>query len=147
MNILALDPATVTGYMTEYANGIWDFKLKPYESTGVKFMNFRKALHEITILDGLVDFVVYEKPSGRHFSGVRSHCNFEGVLIEFCESNNLDYKSYVSSSIKLFATGKGNASKQMMIDSCKEKYGVVPIDDNHADAIHLYNMVKSEYFL
>lgn len=144
LNILALDPATTTGYCSEHASGIWEFKLKSYESTGIKFLNFRKKLAELIQAEN-IDMVVYEKPSGQHFTGVRSHSNFEGVILECCQALETQYITYTSTQIKKFATDKGNAKKPEMIQACKDKYGITPIDDNHADAIHLWYMANNDF--
>ncbi len=97
----------------------------------MKLIKMKASIHEIVQAEG-IDLIVYEKPSGRHFNGLRSHANFEGVIVSYCEDNKLDYKDYSASEIKKFATGKGNAGKPEMIKSCAEKYGLDPIDDNHA---------------
>ncbi len=144
MKILALDPASTTGYCTETASGIWDLKPKSYESNGMKFIKMKSSIHEIVEAEG-VTLIVYEKPGGRHYNGLRSHANFEGVIVSYCEENNLDYKDYSASEIKKFATGKGNANKEAMIKACEDTYGFKPIDDNQADAVHLYNLALQQF--
>lgn len=144
MKIVALDPAGITGYCTNSSSGIWDCKPKPYQSTGIKFLTLQKRLKEVLESEG-IDLIAYEKPSGQHFTGVRSHANFEGAILTFCESNNLDYKNYTASEIKKFATGKGNAGKPLMVSSAEEKYKIEVLDDNHADALHLWHLAKAEF--
>lgn len=144
MKILALDPAATTGYCTSTASGIWDLKPKSYESNGMKFIKMKSSIHEIVKAEGIT-FIVYEKPGGRHYNGLRSHANFEGVIVSYCEENNLDYKDYSASEIKKFATGKGNCNKEAMIKACEETYNFKPMDDNHADAVHLYNLAIQQF--
>ena len=144
MKILALDPAATTGYCTPTASGVWDLKPKSYESNGMKLIKMRASIHEIVQAEG-INMIAYEKPSGRHFNGLRSHANFEGVIVSYCEEHDLDYKDFSAGEIKKFATGKGSAKKEDMIKACAEKYGVDPIDDNHADAIHLFNLANHQF--
>lgn len=146
MKVLALDPAALTGFCSATSSGVWDLKPKSYESNGMKFIKMRASIHEIVHAEE-IDLIVYEKPSGRHFNGLRSHANFEGVIVGYCEEFELDYKDYSASEIKKFATGKGNAKKPEMISSCEATYGVKPIDDNHADAVHLYHLAITQFKL
>lgn len=144
MNILALDPAAITGFCTETTSGTWNLKPKSYESNGMKFIKMKSSLHEIVQAEE-IDLIVYEKPSGAHFNGIRSHSNFEGVIVSYCEEHDIDYKDYSASEIKKFATGKGNCNKAKMIEACKETYKIEPKDDNHADAIHLFNLAIKQW--
>jgi Holliday junction resolvasome RuvABC endonuclease subunit len=146
MKILAIDPAATAGWCTQSASGIWNLKPKSYESNGMKFIKMRAAIDEIVKAEGIT-FIAYEKPSGRHFNGIRSHANFEGIIVAYCEEHGIDYKDFAAKEIKKFATGNGNAGKPLMISSCKEKYGFDPLDDNHADAKHLYEYAKSQFNL
>lgn len=41
--------------------------------------------------------------------------------------------------------GDGHATKAQMIAACKNKYGIVPVDDNAADACHLYHYYIRKY--
>ena len=143
MRILALDPATKCGYAHAEDSGVWDLKSSPYESTSMRLLKFRAKINQLVLEHGIT-FIVYEKPGGRHFNGIRSHANLEGVLLEYCLSHNIDFKGYSASEIKKFATGKGNAKKEDMVEAATEKYGEV-IDDNHADALHLFHLAVKEY--
>ena len=66
-----------------------------------------------------------------------------GVLKELCVEKGVEYSTYSASEIKKFATGKGNANKQAMVDSAIA-LGYAPQDDNEADAIHLYRLASEE---
>lgn len=144
MKILALDPATKTGWCTETASGVWDLTSKSYESKGMRFIKMKSSIDEVVKAES-IDFIAYEKPGGRHYNGIRSHANFEGVIVSYCEENGIDYKDFSASEIKKFATGKGNSGKPAMIKACLDKYKFNPIDDNHADAVHLYHYTKEQF--
>jgi Holliday junction resolvasome RuvABC endonuclease subunit len=66
------------------------------------------------------------------------------VLEEFCEQNNIDYRSYSATEIKKFATGKGNANKEAMINTAIDKWDYDGDDDNEADAIHMRELFRDE---
>lgn len=59
-----------------------------------------------------------------------------GTLTAWCEENKIPYEGVPVGTIKKYATGKGNASKEMMIEGVKA-LGYDPVDDNEADAIAL----------
>jgi len=134
MCIIAIDPGIKTGWArNDGINGVDDFSTRSRESKGLRYLRFQKWLSEVC--QGC-DVVVYEKPIHRHYAAMRSHSNFEGVLIAFCEDQGIQYKDYSPGEIKKHATGKGNANKAKMIETARERFGNI-IDDNHADALWL----------
>jgi len=78
-----------------------------------------------------------------HKSSIMVASEMVGVLKDLCISQQVDLACYSASEIKKAATGKGNANKQAMIDKAQE-LGYNPIDDNEADAIHLYLLTAKE---
>lgn len=138
-----MDIATVTGFATETASGVWDFnKMKRGDSYGMRLIRFKAALREIIDLEN-IDIVVYERPAGQFKSSIIVASEMIGVLIALCEERGIQYTAYSATEIKKFATGKGNAKKQDMIDAAIA-LGFTPEDDNQADAIHLYNLAKKD---
>ena len=143
MRILALDIATKTGWRTETSSGVWDFsKSKRGDSYGMRLIRFKSSVKEILDLEE-IDIVVYERPAGMFKSSIIVASEMIGVLIALCEEREIQYTAYSATEIKKFATGKGNAKKQDMIDAAIE-LGFNPEDDNEADAIHLYNLAKKD---
>lgn len=145
-NLLALDVASKTGWATKTASGTWDLNPKKDESKGMALIRFKAKLTEIVKLEG-VNIIVFERPAGMHVSSVISQSEKHGVLKLFCEENSIEYKAYSASEIKRFATGKGNAGKPAMIASCYHNYGIQPLDDNHADALHIYHLAIKDLHL
>lgn len=145
-NLLALDIATKTGWATGTASGTWDLNPKKDESKGMALIRFKAKLTEVVKLEG-IDLVVFERPAGMHVSSVISQSEKHGVLKLFCEENKIEYKAYSASEIKRFATGKGNAGKPLMVAACESKYGIKPVDDNHADALHIFHLAKQDLML
>ena len=70
-----------------------------------------------------------------------------GFIIRY-ELNNAGFRIVTATAkqIKVFATSKGGASKDMMINSASV-YGVVCKDDNQADAFHLANMGRAFWLM
>ena len=141
MKVLALDIATKTGWCTETASGVWNLAPKRDESKGMCLIRFKAKLKEIVASEE-INLIVFEQSAGFHKSSIITQSEKHGVLKLFCEENGIEYRSYAATEIKKFATGKGNANKDAMMEACKSKYGIDPIDDNHADAIHIYQLTK-----
>ena len=143
MNILALDVATKTGWCNNDADGVWDFSIKRDESSGVRLLRFKAKLKELFNLSK-PDLVVFERTSGMHKNSIIVQSELHGVLKSFCEDEKVDYKAYSAGEIKKYATGKGNASKEMMIKACIDELDIQPVDDNHADAIWLWQLAMED---
>lgn len=141
-NILALDIATKTGWRTKTSSGVWDLKPNRGESEGMRVVRFKSKVKELISLEN-INLVAYERPAGMHKSSIMVASEMVGVLKDLCIEMNVELSCYSASEIKKFATGKGNASKELMIDAAIKK-GFNPKDDNEADAIHLYNLVVSD---
>lgn len=142
MNILALDIATTTGWKTETASGVWKLRQKKDDSTGMKLVRLKSYLKELLELEH-IDLVAYERPAGMFKSSIISESELIGVVLLLCEEFSIQCTAYSPSEIKKFATGKGNAKKQDMINTAIA-LGYNPEDDNEADAIHLYNLAKKD---
>jgi Holliday junction resolvasome RuvABC endonuclease subunit len=90
-----------------------------------------------------IEMIVHERVAGRHQGSLIVAGGLVGVIHLVCEDLGLEYACYSAGEIKKFATGKGNAKKEAMIEAAK-KYKEDIVDDNEADAILLYHMVKEE---
>lgn len=144
MKILALDQATKCGWcLSPELNGTWDLSAKRDESPGYKLLKLRAKLEDIHREHNL-DLVVYERVAGLHKSAIIHSAKMSGAIEIFCIDNGIEYRAYSASEVKKFATGKGNANKDKMIEACVEKYNIIPMDDNMADAIHIWHLAASE---
>ena len=142
-DILALDVATETGFATHAGSGVWDLKPKRDESSGMRLIRFKSKLNEM--LKHGIKMVVFERSAGFHKAAIVVQAELHGVLKVFCEENKLEYRAYSASEIKKFATGKGNADKELMVSAAKQKYpGIDIIDDNHADALHIFHLALTD---
>lgn len=144
MKILALDVATKTGWCHAEESGTWDLSPKRDESKGMRLVKFKAKVYDVINGEG-IDLVVFERTAGAHKNALIVQAELHGVLKELCETLEVDYRAYSAGEIKKFATGKGNATKQQMIQACIDNYNYTPITDDEADAIHLYKLAKKDY--
>jgi Holliday junction resolvasome RuvABC endonuclease subunit len=94
-----------------------------------------------------IDLITFELSQGFHQNAVIVQSELHGVLKLFCEENKIDYRSFSPPEIKKFATGKGNANKDKMIEAARSKHGYLGNDDNTADAIHIYHLTRQSLSL
>ena len=108
----------------------------------MRVVRFKAKVRELIQLES-IDLIAYERPAGMHKSSIMVASEMVGVLKDLCIELNIDLACYSASEIKKFATGKGNANKEAMIEAAT-KLGYNPQDDNEADAIHLYLLTQKE---
>lgn len=146
MKILALDPATKCGWAhSDGASGTWDLSVRRDESSGMRLIRLGAKLNEIYASAG-IDLVVFE--AARHAAprmqgALVVHAEIQGQIKTWCETFGKEYRGYSPSEIKKHATGKGNASKEQMMQAATNR-GWSPIDDNHADALWLLDLATKE---
>jgi hypothetical protein len=138
--ILALDLGTRTGWALRartgaVTSGTHEFRPGRFEGAGMAFLRFGGWLSEARELAGGIDAVAFEE--------VRAHAGtlaaqvyggFLAHLTAWCERHAIPYLGVPVTTIKRHATGKGNASKEQVIEAIKRR-GHDPRDDNEADAL------------
>ncbi|BAQ16079.1 crossover junction endodeoxyribonuclease RuvC [Methyloceanibacter caenitepidi] len=148
--LLALDLGTKTGFCVgacdqgsdHQISDVWDLREARSSGAGMRFINFRSQLNKIHAAYpiGQVAFEEVRRHLGTdaaHFYG-----GLRGILMEWCEEHSIPYEGVSVQEIKKHWTGKGNASKEMMIAECHRRE--IPVkDDNEADAIALFDLVAS----
>jgi Holliday junction resolvasome RuvABC endonuclease subunit len=149
VRILALDLSTRTGWALgsgeRYESGVQAFDLKRGESPGMRYVRFRRWLEEVL---PSVELVVYEQvvPAPAKFGGASARelaYNFAGRVQEVCALRGIEHTNVWPSSLKKWTTGKGNASKELMVAFVVAKWKPVR-DDNEADAIALLHYAQAE---
>jgi Holliday junction resolvasome RuvABC endonuclease subunit len=83
------------------------------------------------------DVVYYEEVTFSHHKGSTVYGGLFSILAALCRAHNVHMIGVNVKVLKKHATGNGNATKAMMIDSCRS-YGIDPVDDDEADAVCLY---------
>lgn len=148
MNILALDLGTSCGWAMKsegkITSGVWDLKPSKFDSHGVRFLKFRRHL-ELELVIGSIQKVYYE--AVRHHIGIDAAQMYGGYVSQvqlICHEYDLPYEGIPVQTIKKHATGSGNADKKMMIEAAIKKFKTVNIiNDDHADGLHLLDLVTS----
>jgi len=115
---------------------------KGHEGGGMRYLKFRQFL---TTFVPTPDVVYYELVA-RHKGTAAAHVygGLQAVLMAWCEENNIPYTGIAVQTIKKHATGKGNASKDMMIEAARKEFGYEGSDDNEADAIWVLDCGMSQ---
>lgn len=150
MKILALDLATKTGWAhSDGPSGVWDLSVRRDESSGMRLIRLVSKLDEIIALRPGLDLVVFE--AARHGApqmqgALVVHAEIQGQVKVWCERCKVQYRGYSPKEVKMHATGKGNASKDVMVEAAVDRWPSVEIaDDNQADALWLLDLAQTEY--
>lgn len=150
-NVLALDVATHCGYRYVNGGGTWYF---PNDKDAPKKLGrdygqhkaFRRKLIEF-IAENDIKVIAAEDVVFAHFVDFRKLCELRGVLFEVCESLGIPLVTFKPGDIKKWATGNGNATKEKMIEYCRKRWHIEPVDDNEADATHIWYYFIKRYKL
>lgn len=142
MNVLALDLSlTSTGVaFPDGSTDTWEPKL-----TGpARLAWYRTGLR--SLLDSAVDFVVIEDYA---YAGRFAHSHELGELggvvrLVLHDARKL-WVAIVPTSLKKYATGKGNAGKAEVCAAAIRRLGYAGHDDNEADALWLRAMAMDHY--
>lgn len=128
--ILALDLGTTTGWVIwqqrepgasyQVCSGTINLKNDRFQGGGMRYLRFRNWLDEISQCSARVNTVYFEEVR-RHIGTDAAHVygGFLGTLTAWCEDHKLPYQGVPVSHIKRQVTGKGNASKQEVIDAIR----------------------------
>ncbi|AIF82037.1 hypothetical protein I862_07415 [endosymbiont of Acanthamoeba sp. UWC8] len=141
-NILALDLGTTTGWAIKHldssiVSGVMSFKPGRFEGRGMCFLRFQQWLEEMNKTVSGIDMLYFEEVR-RHLGTDAAHIygGFLAQLTAWCEYRQIPYSGVGVGTIKKFITGKGNASKEEVIEAIR-KLGHSMRDHNEADALAL----------
>jgi Holliday junction resolvasome RuvABC endonuclease subunit len=151
VNILCLDLGTKTGWSMSRSNtdnslefdyGTKNFSTQRWEGGGKRYLRFEEWLDEIKRTYERIDDVFFEQVV-MHSGTAPAHVygGFLATLTMWCEKHHIRYEGVPVGTIKKYITGKGNASKEMVIDAVKQR-GYNVEDDNEADAMALALYVR-----
>ena len=161
--ILAIDPATSTGYAIYNGCGLGDKKeiksniesgtwkcgtCQMDESSDMRLIRLESHLNKISEHLGGIDIVVFEAARNMAIKSQRAlvvHAELQSIIKKWCMSNKVPYKGYSPVEIKKHATGSGAAKKEEMVKAAKEKYGVKTETNDEADALCLLYLAIEQY--
>lgn len=146
MNIGALDIASIIGYATHDMAGSYDL-LKHgdmiSDDKSYREYNLYWFLHDLHAAYSFDVFAV-ELAAGQHKNALIVMSQLRGVVNLFAAHNGIEIISYPPKTIKKWFTGNGNAGKPEMIEEYTRRTGLIPQDDNAADAYAIYQMAKEK---
>jgi hypothetical protein len=138
--LLALDLGTATGRALRAPNGLItsgtvSFRASRYDGGGMRYLRFTNWLTELDQLSGPIAAIWHEEVR-RHAGTDAAHVygGLMATLTAWAELRGVPYAGVPVGTIKIHATGKGNAPKEAMIAAARAR-GFHPADDNEADAI------------
>ena len=138
--ILALDLGTTTGWALRAHDGLItsgtvSFRPSRYDGGGMRYLRFTNWLTELDQLSGPIAAIWYEEVR-RHAGTDAAHVygGLMATLTAWAELRGVPYQGVPVGTIKIHATGKGNAPKEAMIAAARAR-GFAPADDNEADAL------------
>lgn len=104
----------------------------------MRVVRFKAKVNEMIKLEA-INLIAYERVAGKQNAAISVISEMVGQLKLICIEQGIDLACYSAKEIKKFATGNGNASKDLMVKTAIAQ-GYNPIDDNEADAIFIYNL-------
>ena len=137
--VLALDLGTVTGWAARtdgrVVSGVVDFRPRRFEGGGMRYLRFRRWLTETKAAAGDIEEIVFEEVRGhRGVDAAHAYGGFLATLTAWAEHHQIPYRGVPVGTIKRHVVGKGNASKQVVMEAVRA-LGHDPEDHNEADAI------------
>lgn len=148
MNVIALDLGTLTGWAFSIdghvTSGTKSFKQDRFSGGGMRYLLFRKWLAEMHSINEI--HAVYFESVRRHVGVDAAHAygGFMATLTAWCESYGIPYEGIPVGTIKKSISGRGNASKQEVIDAVIAR-GYHPAGFDEADALALLLLKKDAH--
>lgn len=137
--VLGLDIATHTGYFSLAERGTWNFTESMRRNNNKQHAAFRNTLMDFIQKHGIKQIVAEDVNVNSHFTDTRKLSEFRGILLEVCDTLDLPGPVFINTAtVKKFATGDGRADKKKMMEFCRKRWKTEPVDDNEADATHIF---------
>lgn len=147
-NVLALDVAEHCGYYSTHEAGTWNFTQKRSKNAIEQHRLFYDTLVSFIRKYNIKLIVAEDVCVSTHFIATRKLSEFRGILFLICSQLGLPEPVFINvSTVKKWATGDGKADKRKMINFCRSRWGIDPVDDNMADATHIFKYYVRRYKL
>lgn len=143
MKLLALDLGTTTGFCCgtpeHHVSGSWRLKIDRFSDWKQRLVKLRGHLNEYYNAYVFEQVVVEEVRRHAGTDAAHLYGALLGTVQIWChDHNDMPHSAVPVGTIKKFTTGKGNASKQDMINAVRARWGVLTDDHNEADAVALF---------
>ena len=142
MRILAVDPGTYCGFAVGDQNavigsGVWDLSLRRGDSPGVRYLRLQSNMQSALNAVPDIGLVIYEASFQRGSKAAEYHAGYCTRIQSWAAEKSIEHTSVFASTLKKWATGKGNASKEQMIEMGKRRFEPTSLDHNEIDALWL----------
>ena len=125
--LLALDLGTTTGWALRAPDGLItsgtvSFRPSRYDGGGMRYLRFTNWLTELDQLSGPIAAIWFEEVR-RHVGTDAAHVygGLMATLTAWAELRGVPYQGVPVGTIKIHATGKGNAPKEAMIAAARAR--------------------------
>jgi len=152
MNILAIDPGTSCGFALgndhgAITSGVWQLAPGRGESPGVRYLKLRGRLNEAILAAprGTIDIVIFERSFQRGQAAVHIHHGLVSHLEAWCAENRIEHANVMATTLKKWATGAGNASKDDMRRIGLTRFKPESLDENEIDALWILEWARAQY--
>lgn len=147
-NVLSLDIAEHCGFYSTHESGTWNFTQKKSKNAVRQHQLFYDTIVEFIHKYNIKLIIAEDVCVSTHFISTRKLSEFRGILYLICAQLGLPEPKFINvSTVKKWATGDGKADKKKMIEFCKKRWNIDPVDDNMADAVHIFKYYVRIYKL
>jgi Holliday junction resolvasome RuvABC endonuclease subunit len=137
--VLSIDPGIHMGYFCAQEHGLWNLEESKSRNGNKQHGYLHSLLMDIIRKHGIRQMVVEDLTVNEHFTDARKLGEFRGIILEVCDEMDLPEPAFVNcKTLKKWATGNGNATKEDMVRYCQMRYHIDPERHDVADAAHLY---------
>lgn len=143
--ILALDLANKTGWaLSPERSGTHNFHFAAEEVLGARVSRCHAWVFDLTA-DEPVEAIYYEQSHMRGGPATRSAMALICAVEMFAYDHRIPVYPVHTGTLKLHATGDGKAKKPDMVSAAIDAFSSVEVvDDNHADALWLWDYAQNQ---
>ena len=143
-NVLGFDLGSKCGWAFSAAagapvhSGLLNTTPTRFESQGMRAIKFERGINAL-IATWEPKIVAFERVH-RHSSTIAGQVwgMYSSLLMKVCDECGVPYEGYSVQEIKKYATGRGNANKELMIKAATRRWPDQDIlTDDVADALHI----------
>ena len=152
LNLIGIDPGTACGWAildsngNRIASGTWDLRPRRHEGGGMRYLRVRQYVEALLATPAGVRALAYEEVR-RHAGTDAAHVygGIVAMIAAVCQERGVPYVGIPVGTIKRAATGKGNASKDEMMQAAGKRWPTaIGCDDNEADALWIASALRVE---
>ncbi len=150
MIVAGFDFAGVTGWAVtapdgSLVSGTWWLKPPPGESPGMRYVRLRGHLDDIMRGYPGLAVVAYEEAHHRGRAATQYAHGYIATLQSWAAVNRIDHTALHSGTVKRWATGKGNATKDAMVAAGREKFRKPFAGEDEIDALWVLDLAMARY--